>query len=198
MLTIGQLIYKSPRVNGNGMVWKEMTARAEAERTVLCKHLDGKALFTGMLHLYAAIHREMHDSLQPEQEESTEEFREQRRQKRNPSDEDATVPKKTAVTSGIVGDPRIRWQVELPTRNFSAPLSTEMEIEDNKEEFNNREQEEPTNQVGSAPPIILTSGTNLIQLQKHLRGIVKGRFEFRSTKNGTRVVTKEMGDFSAI
>jgi hypothetical protein len=53
---------------------------------MLCKHLDGKAFFTGILRLYADIHREIRDSLQPEHEEQTEEFREQKRLKRNPSD----------------------------------------------------------------------------------------------------------------
>jgi hypothetical protein len=35
-------------------------------------------------------------------------------------------------------------------------------------------------------------------LQKHIKGIVKGNFEFRNTKNGTRALTKGMADFSAI
>jgi energy-converting hydrogenase A subunit M len=63
-------------------VWKELIARAEAERTVLCKHLDGKALFTATLHLYAAIHRDMRDSVLREQQELTEAFREQRRRRK--------------------------------------------------------------------------------------------------------------------
>jgi hypothetical protein len=37
----------------------------ENEKSVLCNQLDGKAFFTGMLRLYAAIHREMEDSLLP-------------------------------------------------------------------------------------------------------------------------------------
>jgi hypothetical protein len=76
LITVGQLIHASPRVNGNGAAWKEIVTRAEAERAVLCKHLEGKALFTGLLRLYAITHREMRDSLQPEpEEEPTEEFR---------------------------------------------------------------------------------------------------------------------------
>jgi formamidopyrimidine-DNA glycosylase len=73
-------------------MWKELIARAEAERTVLCKHLDGKALFTAMLRLYAAIHREMRGSFRPEQQQ-TEEFRQQRRRKRNLSEEQAKKSK---------------------------------------------------------------------------------------------------------
>jgi hypothetical protein len=45
---------------------------------------------------------------------------------------------------------------------------------------------------------VLTSATNLIQLQKHLKGLAKRTFEYRSTKNGTRVVTKDMVDYQAI
>jgi hypothetical protein len=35
-------------------------------------------------------------------------------------------------------------------------------------------------------------------LQKKARGLVKGKFKFHNTQHGTRVVTKEMTDFSAI
>jgi hypothetical protein len=67
---------------------------------VLCKHLDGKALFTAMLRLYAALHRELRDSILPAQQKSTEEFREQRRRKRNPSDEQAKKSKTNMPTPG--------------------------------------------------------------------------------------------------
>jgi hypothetical protein len=66
--TIGQLIHVSPPGNGNGVVWKDLIARAEVKRVVLWKHLDGKALFTAMLRLYAALHRELRDSAQPAQQ----------------------------------------------------------------------------------------------------------------------------------
>jgi hypothetical protein len=52
--------------------------------------------------------------------------------------------------------------------------------------------------AGRPPPIILTSKTNLIQLQKQLKNVAKGDFEFRSTRNGTRVITKVMADFEAV
>jgi hypothetical protein len=88
LITIGQLINDSPRGNGNSTAWK-ITTRAEAERAVLCKYLEGKALFAAILSLYATTHTELRGSLlpEPEQEEPTEEFREQRKRKRNPSDE---------------------------------------------------------------------------------------------------------------
>jgi hypothetical protein len=41
LITIGQLINNSPRNDGNGTMWREITTRAEAERAVLCKHFEG-------------------------------------------------------------------------------------------------------------------------------------------------------------
>ncbi|PNF32962.1 hypothetical protein B7P43_G16729 [Cryptotermes secundus] len=55
----GQLILTSPSVNENGVVWKELIIKSEVERIVLCKHLDGKALFTAILGMYTDINREM-------------------------------------------------------------------------------------------------------------------------------------------
>jgi hypothetical protein len=47
-------------------------------------------------------------------------------------------------------------------------------------------------------PVILTSAVNLIQLQKEIKNVVKDDFEFCSTRNGIRVVTKGMDDFEAV
>jgi hypothetical protein len=60
------------------------------------------------------------------------------------------------------------------------------------------QQQPPNSQRGRSPPIILTSTVNFMQLQRHIKDIVKGSFEFRNTQNGTRIVTKEMADYSAI
>jgi hypothetical protein len=60
------------------------------------------------------------------------------------------------------------------------------------------EQPQPSSgKSGRPPPTVLTSATNLIQLQRHIKSIVTGSFEFRNTRSGTRIVTKEMADFSA-
>jgi hypothetical protein len=63
---IGQLVQTSPQQNGNGATWKRLVDKAVSEKSVLCKHLVGKALFTGMLRLYNETHREMEDGLLPE------------------------------------------------------------------------------------------------------------------------------------
>jgi hypothetical protein len=64
IVQIGQLVQKSPKMNGNGAKWKELANRAEAVSNAPCKHMGGKALFAGLLHLYAAVCKEMWGSLQ--------------------------------------------------------------------------------------------------------------------------------------
>jgi hypothetical protein len=105
LTTINKLIHISPPINGNGPVWMELISKAGAERAVLCKYLDGKALFLAVLRMYAAIHRELRDSLVTE-EQQTEEFREQRRRKRNPSEDESKKLKTSKPTPGP-RDPRM-------------------------------------------------------------------------------------------
>jgi hypothetical protein len=45
---------------------------------------------------------------------------------------------------------------------------------------------------------VLTSETNLIQLQKQLKGVAKQIFEFHSIRNGTRVIPKDMLDYQSV
>jgi hypothetical protein len=52
--------------------------------------------------------------------------------------------------------------------------------------------------TGRPPPVILMSTTNLIQLQKQLQSVVNESFEFRITRNGTRVITRGMADFQSV
>jgi hypothetical protein len=59
-------------------------------------------------------------------------------------------------------------------------------------------EEEVPGKSSRPPPIILTSTTNLIQLQNQLKNVVKENFEFRSTRNGTRVITRDMADFQSV
>jgi hypothetical protein len=141
-----------------------------------------------------------HDDFQ--QSDANEGFKEQRRRKRSSSDDQGKQTKKAAMPTTGARDLRTPSHLELPTWNFFAPLRTAgMEpdsTEDSDRTDGNQQQQLPSSQTGRPPPIKLTSATNLIQLQKQLKGFVKGSFEFRSTRNGTRVVTKEIADFSAI
>jgi hypothetical protein len=93
LIMFGQLIRASAPFIGNGAAWQRLTAQAESERAVLCKHMDGKSMLTAMRRLYSATFREMTENaaVEPAQptESPEEEFREQRRRKGIPSDDHA-------------------------------------------------------------------------------------------------------------
>jgi hypothetical protein len=55
----------------------------------------------------------------------------------------------------------------------------------------------PENQ-GKPSPIVTISTTNLIRLQSDFKEHVKGEYEFRNTRNGTRIIKKEMADYSVM
>jgi hypothetical protein len=117
-------------------------------------------------------------------------FKEVRRRKRHSTNEDAPTSKKT-VSVAEVTTPK-----EVATRNFFAFMKTSMETENTGAEAASPE-DTVSGKAGRPPPIIFTSTVNLIQLQKQLKNEVKGDFEFHSTRNGTRVVTKGLADFEA-
>jgi hypothetical protein len=75
--------------------------------------------------------------------------------------------------------PNIHSCEAVSTRNFFAPLRTaDMDTEPTE-----AEQEAPRNSGG--PP-----ATTPIRLQSDLKQHVKGEYDFRNTRNGTRIITK--------
>jgi hypothetical protein len=126
-------------------------------------------------------------------------FREQRRRKRNNSEELRQIGNKKAAPQTT--KPYVP-RAAAATRNYFAPLRTaEMNTTESNaegEDAAEEQQQAPSRVAGRPPPIVLRTAANLILLQKQLKGLVKGNFEFRSTRNGTRVITKEMADYSAI
>jgi hypothetical protein len=181
-------------------------------RKNLHQHLEGKALYSALYGIYTEVLHELKGELQgsvargeaanpaPDPEQTTEGFREQRRRKRNPSDGQHSKAKPSTPTTSV-NDPRLQRQQGVPTTNFFALLrSSHMETgEEIAEDIpENVQQQVASSQIGRPPPIVLTSEVNLIALQRQLKEIEKGTFEFRSTRNGTRVVLKEMSDFSEI
>jgi hypothetical protein len=87
---------------------------------------------------------------------------------------------------------------EVVTRNFFAPLrAADMDTEASGTEATSNEEAVPR-KTDRPPPIILMSTTDLIQLQKQLKSVVKGNFKFRSTRNGIRGITSCMADFQSV
>jgi hypothetical protein len=212
LLDISRLAGCTPTAVSESPKWTQISQNAVETRKNLHQHLKGKALYSALCGIYTEVLQELKGVLQssvaPREAENTapvpttsnEEFREQRRRKRNSSDGQATKPKKPSAPATSANDPRLRRQ-EVPTRNFFAPLrSAEMETgeEAADDASENQEQQATPSVIGRPPPIVLTSEVNLIALQRQLKPLSKGNFEFRTTRNGTKVVTKEMADYSAI
>jgi hypothetical protein len=76
----------------------KLVDKAEAEKGVLCKHYKGKALYAGLQHLYAEIHREMNETLLWEHAKSNEEFHEQRDERGMPQIEKASKQREPTIT----------------------------------------------------------------------------------------------------
>jgi hypothetical protein len=179
--------------------------RAEVDRSSLCGHLNGRAVFTGLVHLYSTTHTELVESVlavrrDTQQSDAYEGFKEQRQRKRRYFEDQAKQTKRASMPTAGATAQRTQSQLELPTRNIFAPLRTaDMEVEHTEDISDwtdgDHQQQSPSSQRGRPPPIILTSAINVIKLQKQLSGLVKDNFEFRNTRNGTRFVTKEMADF---
>jgi hypothetical protein len=119
-------------------------------------------------------------------------FQEVKRRKRhisNDTSQTAKKPTKPVPTSAAVKLPR----KSVLTRNFFASLRTnDLDMNTNGAEKSVPEQEDPR-KPGRPPPIVMTSTTNLIGVQKDLKGQVKGQY----TK-GIRIMTKEIADYSAM
>jgi hypothetical protein len=109
LIKICQLIRSSSPNNGNGAVWKRLTAQAESDRALLCKHLDVKLMHIDMRRLYATTFREMTRTAVQGATQPSEEFREQRRRKRISLGDQTQVlqAKKSSGTALKPGSPRV-------------------------------------------------------------------------------------------
>jgi hypothetical protein len=59
------------------------------------------------------------------------------------------------------------------------------------------EQEAPK-KPGRSPPIVMTFATPLVRIQSDIKKHVKGEYEIQNTRNETRIIIKEMMDYSAM
>jgi hypothetical protein len=123
----------------------------------------------------------MRDSVLPEQQKSTEEFREQRRHKQNASDEQVKKSK-TSVPTPESRDPRLRSQGEVATKNFFVPLRTaEMEVEGTlvegtSEKPNSKTQQPSSSKAGRPPPHSADNRNKPDQIAKTHQGYCHGQF----------------------
>jgi hypothetical protein len=216
---IASLARSAPRETSSSIQWEIIVKNALEDRKNLCKALKGKNLFSALFGTYTVALNELKSIVQSTASEagsaagpsvvSTDTeglgdgFREQRRRKRNPSGGSESHKKRTTAVvpdkgSALTNPQKVANKAEL-TKNYYAPLRTvQMDATECEEESSLQEQQQPPIKAGRPPPIVLTAATNLMQLQAHLKVLVKGKFELRATRNGTRVVTQEMADYAAV
>jgi hypothetical protein len=170
----------------------------------LCKVLQGKRLFNALYGTYTITLNDLKNVLQSSAKKAKEApktapcdgFREQRRRKRSSNSEDGTQPRNKKAAPQTVQP--TKTQAAVATKNYYATLNT-MEMETPKE-GNDSETSEVDNPrtTGRPPPLVLTSAINLIHLQSELKELVKGNFKLVNTKSGTRIISREMSDYSVI
>jgi hypothetical protein len=183
----------TPRPVGESEEWAAVIRAAEDNLDSYSGALQGKALYSALYGNYTVtlneLKRVLKSSRQAGQPNQADGFQEVRSRKRQSTVEAARPPKKVAVPTPTV---------QVPTKNFYVPLrATNLETD---APFTEPIPPEAAAQgkTGRPPPIVLTSTVNLIQLQKQLKDVAKDNFEFRNTRNGTRVVTKDMVDYQAV
>jgi hypothetical protein len=194
----------TPSEVGDSMKWQGIVS-ATTDRLSYCKSLKGKQLFRALYGLYtitsvlqSSVKHKNNPGADKAPNATTDpsaEFKEQRRRTRNKSSEDGiqSTPKKMPTTAK---NSELRTAA---TRNCYAPLRSEdMETRSAWEGGGEADHEGAVNFTGRPPPIVLTSAVNLIKSEKDIRSKVKGDFHLKTTRNGVRVVTREMADYLAI
>jgi hypothetical protein len=174
---------------GHSEEWVSITSSAEQNRENFCKVLRGKTLFSALYGTYTVTLNELKSVLKASSQKG-DGFKEVRNRKRHSSQEATNSPRKATLPAP---------STKVATKNFFAPLRTaNMDTDSPAAESSPAAEEAVPAKGGRPPPIVLTSATNLMQLQKQLKRVAKQVFEFRNTKNGTRVITKDLVDFEAV
>jgi hypothetical protein len=102
--------------------------------------------------------------------------------------------RKKRTNAGEKIPPKTQQATSITTRNFFALLTSQ-----SMETGDSAEVETPKGKgTGRPPPIIVTSNINLLKTQKELDTKLKGVFTIRNTRNGTRLTTQSMDDYTAL
>jgi hypothetical protein len=173
LTAIARLAGCTPASVGESPKWAVIAQNMVDTRRKLRHILRGKLLYSALYGVYTVM---LHDLMAVTEENaaegetakttvtgrpSIEDFREQRRRKREPTDDVDKRAKKPATSTTGLNDPQLQLKDEFPTRNFFAPLRpTEMGADhgdDADDSTEGRQQQTPSSQAGRSPPIVLTS-----------------------------------------
>jgi hypothetical protein len=141
-----------------------------------------------MLRLYAAIHREMEDSLLPEcTQEKEEATPRNKRRKRNSDPDDGSSISKREATEKCRPLPVYQKPRSVVRNNFFDPLRAVPLV--GAEVCGETPSSDNNLDKGRPLPIVKISVVNLLSLQKDLKAVPTGEF-FCNTASGTRITTK--------
>jgi hemin uptake protein HemP len=124
-------------------------------------------------------------------------FQEVKRRKRHNSNDTSQTAEKSITSAPKSAAGRLPTKAMI-SRNIFAPLRTnDMDTEITGAENTLPEKEAPRKSDRQSP-IMMMSTTNFIRLKNDLKDHVKGEYEFRNTRNGICIITKEIVVYSAI
>jgi hypothetical protein len=152
----------------------------------LFKVMKGKTLFSALYGIYTVTLNDYKKVLK-DSTQQVDGFKEVRSRKKHCNKEAACTAKKAALPASTV---------KAATKNFAPLRTTNMDTDTPGTESTAAEEAVPGN--SGRPFTIVLTPTNLTHLQKQLKGMEKQTFEFRSTKNGTRVVTKDIVNYQSV
>jgi hypothetical protein len=197
---------------GEGSEWTSIVSSAEKNRANFCKILNGKPLFSALYGTYTLTLNELKAVLKVKAQAGKcgavtktslelaahdDDFQKVKRDKRHISNDTSQTAEKSTISAPKSAADKLLTKTVI-TRNFFAPLRTNDKDTESTETENTLPEKEAPRKSGRPPPIVMTSTTNLTRLQSDLKGYVKGEYEFQNTRNGTRIITKEITDYSAM
>jgi hypothetical protein len=174
---------------GESCEWTTILNSAEENRANFCKILDGKPLFNALYGNYMVTLNELNAvlkvSAQAGQSGGVNKTSVESSAQGYYSDDTSQTAKMSTILVPKFAVAKLPKKA-VTSHNFFPPLRT-----------NNMDTEkEPPEQVApressGPPPIVMITTTNLIRLQSNLKNHVKREYEFRNTRNGTRIIKKK-------
>jgi hypothetical protein len=120
-----------------------------------------------------------------------------KRHKRHISNDTSQTAKKSKISAPKSAAGKLPTKTMISRNFFAHRRTNDMDTETTGTENTLPEKEAPR-KSGRPPPILMTSITNLIRIQSDFKEHVKGEYELRNTLNETRIITKEIVDYSAM
>jgi hypothetical protein len=178
----------TPASVGQSPKWSLMAQNMADTRRNLHQLLRGKQLYRTLYGVHTEVLQDLAAVIKESAAEgeipkttftappSVEEFREQRRRMRKPTDNADKRAQKSTTSTMTVNNPQLQSKPKGPTRNFFAALRSIEVMADHGDDAVDaddttkiQQHQAPSSQAGMPPPIVLTSHVNVIQLQWQLR-----------------------------